>query len=428
MASPDPARGFAEFHRLVVQDAALHAQLQNALTPDAFVALTTAAGAARGFAFGAEDVRAALQAARHGAGQEPTLDAAHLAGWTPINMRWQNAGLTVDWCRLGELRFTDPFFEDTIARALRDPARRLFRQQTPVATLEHLPAVRPGLPPTGFIFHLSRCGSTLLAQMLAALERNIVISEAPPLDEILRAHLRDPRITRAQRIAWFRGLVSAYAQPRGGGESQVFIKFDSWHTLELPLIAEAFPDVPWIFLYRDPVEVLVSHHRLRGTQMIPGVIDPRFFGLEPAAAAAMPFDEYGARVLARIAEAALTHARTGHARLVNFRQLPAVLWESLGEFFRVDWSPADLAHMRAAAQFDAKNPTVTHQDDSAAKQLAASGELRRLAEGWLAGIHRQLEQLRLAPPAQPAAAPAARAASARSSARSQSFTSQSITR
>lgn len=399
MASSSPARGFAEFHRLVVQDAALHAQLQNAPTPEAFVALTTEAGAVRGFGFGAEDVRTALQAARRVAGREPSLDATLLAGWTPINVHWQDAHLTIDWCRLGELRFTDPFFEQTVARALRDPARLLFRRQTPVEILEDLPTVRPGLPPTGFIFHLSRCGSTLLAQMLAALDRTIVLSEAPPLDEILRAHLRDPRVTRARRIAWLRGLVSAFAQPRRGDESQFFIKFDSWHTLELPLIAEAFPDVPWIFLYRDPVEVLVSHHRLRGMQMIPGVIDPRFFGLDPAAVAAMSLDEYGACVLARIAVAALAQARTGHVRLVNFRQLPAVLGESLGGFFRVNWSPADLARMRAAAQFEAKNPTVTHQDDSAAKQRAASGEIRRLAEVWLAGVHGQLEQLRLASPA-----------------------------
>ena len=40
-------------------------------------------------------------------------------------------------------------------------------------------AAEPGIDPTGFIFHLARCGSTLVSQMLAALPEHIVLSEAP---------------------------------------------------------------------------------------------------------------------------------------------------------------------------------------------------------------------------------------------------------
>ncbi|HXC02724.1 MAG TPA: Nif11-like leader peptide family natural product precursor [Opitutaceae bacterium] len=56
--------GFAAFQQLVVNDSALFARLQNAPTTDAFVDLAVEVGAARGFAFGADDVRASLQAAR----------------------------------------------------------------------------------------------------------------------------------------------------------------------------------------------------------------------------------------------------------------------------------------------------------------------------------------------------------------------------
>jgi hypothetical protein len=38
--------------------------------------------------------------------------------------------------------------------------------------------------PTGFIFHMGKCGSTLLAKALAQSDRNIVIAEAPPGDKI----------------------------------------------------------------------------------------------------------------------------------------------------------------------------------------------------------------------------------------------------
>ncbi|HTB80035.1 MAG TPA: sulfotransferase [Opitutaceae bacterium] len=349
------------------------------------------------------------------------------AGWMPINLAWRSGGAQVDWGPLGGTRFTEPFFEQTVATALRHPARLLFRRQTPVADLEALQDDRSALPPRGFIFHLSRCGSTLAAQLLAALPQNLVLSEAPPIDQLLNMQRADPSLARERRLAQFRGLIRALGRPRHRDERHLFIKFDSWHVLELPLILEAFPDVPWIFLYRDPVEIMVSQHRQRGTQMIPGLVDPRLFGLEPAAVAQMSPDEYCAQVLARISMAAAMHLRRGHGRLINFTQLPAVLWESLGEFFGVEWTPDDLARMQRATLASAKTPALPHADDRAAKQREASAEIRHLAATVLRGPYEQLESIRLAQ-ADGAEAASAFAASASSSSRNQSFTTQSITR
>ena len=63
-------------------------------------------------------------------------------------------------------------------------------------------------------------------------------------------------------------MVSALAQPRRG-EQALFVKLDSWHTLALPLFRRAFPSVPWVFLYRDPVEVPVSQLEAAGIQTDP---------------------------------------------------------------------------------------------------------------------------------------------------------------
>jgi hypothetical protein len=56
--------GFAAFQQLVVDDAALFSRLENAPTTDAFVDLAVELGIARGFVFGADEVRASLQVAR----------------------------------------------------------------------------------------------------------------------------------------------------------------------------------------------------------------------------------------------------------------------------------------------------------------------------------------------------------------------------
>src|SRR6266542_3419017 len=85
---------------------------------------------------------------------------------------------------------------------------------------------QPGLSPSGFIFHMSRCGSTLISQMLAALPQNIVISEAGPIDSLLRTNFHDPSFADDRRPIWFAWVVSALGQRRSGQEQHFFIKFN----------------------------------------------------------------------------------------------------------------------------------------------------------------------------------------------------------
>src|SRR5258708_4780469 len=113
------------------------------------------------------------------------MTTPHLAGWIPIRLYRTKSGPMVDWCHLGTTLLTDPFFVETIEHSFRRPFNLVFRHQTPIEVLGEWQAVQPGLPPNGFIFHMSRCGSTLISQMLAALSQNVVISEAGPIDYVL---------------------------------------------------------------------------------------------------------------------------------------------------------------------------------------------------------------------------------------------------
>src|SRR5712692_2993394 len=142
-------------------------------------------------------------------------DAAQLDGWITVRFYWREGQPMVDWCYLGRKRFADSFFEHTVNKLMALPFNLLFRQQTPISVLDDLHEARPGLKPTGFIFHMSRCGSTLITQMLAVLSGTVVISEARPLDSVLRAHFRSTQVTDKQRIAWFQWMVSALGQKIG---------------------------------------------------------------------------------------------------------------------------------------------------------------------------------------------------------------------
>lgn len=321
-----------------------------------------------------------------------SMNAVHFADWTPAHIRWEEGCPVVHWRYLGQDRFVEPFFEETIRRHSRTPVNLLSQPTTALDALAELQDAAPGLPPNGFIFHMSRCGSTLVAQLLASLPQNVVISEAGPVDAVLHANWYDPSITPARQIAWLQALLSAYARPRHG-EQHFYVKFDSWHTRALPLIRQAFPGVPWIFLYRDPVQVLVSHQRQRGSQMVPDLLPPPWLGLDPAALNTGSLDEYGARVLQQICAAALQHLDT-RVRLINYQQLPAAVWAEIAAHFGTEFSAADLFAMQQVAQFDAKNPRLPFSADTQAKEQAASPELRHLAEACLQPLYAALEARR----------------------------------
>jgi gluconate kinase len=324
-----------------------------------------------------------------------SMQTSQLDGWIPIRVNWEDKQAVVDWCYLGERALTEPFFDQSVQSCLRRPFNLLFRQQTPIDALAEQYAHAPGLRPTGFIFHTSRCGSTLAAQMLAALPRTVVLSEAPPIDSILRARFRVAGLTDEQRIAWLRWMVSALGQRRRGDEERLFIKFDAWSVLDLPLIQRAFPDTPWIFLYRNPVEVIVSQLKRRGAHMIPGVLESELFGMTHAEVITTRPEEYGARVLKKICEAALQpQARAG--RFINYNQLPEAIWSSILDFFRVDSTAADRESLQRVAQVNAKNPAVDFSDDSEAKRTMATEMEQAMAELWLGTIYQRLEAARVA--------------------------------
>ena len=320
------------------------------------------------------------------------MDLTQLATCVPIRIYWQDSRPMVDWCYRGTQRFHEPFFDETIESCLRHPFNLLFRHQTPIDVLSDLQDSRPGLHPNGFIFHMSRCGSTLIAQMLAALPQNIVISEADPIDTVLRANRRDRRVTDEQRVLWLQGLISALGRPSNPEERHLFIKFDSWSVLDLPLLRRAFPSTPWLFVYRDPVEVLVSHARQRGKQMIPGILEPALLGLEPGEINPALLDEYCAKVLGRFCQAAVQY-HGSDARAIHYRELPEAVWSSLAQFFGICYTAEEVERMRAVTRYHAKQPRTIFAEDSAGKQQLATAEIRALAEQFVRPWYDQLEAL-----------------------------------
>jgi hypothetical protein len=311
-----------------------------------------------------------------------------LDGWLPVGVSWRDAQPEIEWCLAGREPLREPFFEESVRRLVGRPFNRVFRRRTGAAELLDWAARSPGLTPSGFIFHMSRCGSTLVAQMLAARSDSVVLSEPAPVDAMLRppGPIPDDWHTRL-----LRALISAMAQPRMGNEQYCFIKFDCWHVLFLPLIRRAFPAVPWVFLYREPRQVLASHLRQRGVQTVPGLLDARMFGVEPAASVTMPGPEYCARVLGTICQAA---EREMSGTLVNYSQLPQALFDTILPHFGIPVRPDARRAMQDAARRSSKHPAIAFSAEADAAPIPAGGTAQVAVAAFLDGPYGALERRR----------------------------------
>src|SRR5271157_2004467 len=182
------------------------------------------------------------------------MELADLARWTPIRFDFSGPVPVVDWADLTAERFVDPFFDETVARWVSGPdARPLVR-----TGLEALVALdsEPSLEPAGMIFHLSRCGSTLVSRLLCAVPGAVVLAEPAPLNALLR--LDPDRVDEATLVRLVRLLVRALGRCRHGDERQLVLKCTSWNIRRRAVLAAAFPETPWIWVQRDPVRVLAS--------------------------------------------------------------------------------------------------------------------------------------------------------------------------
>lgn len=399
------------FRHKVWSDKALQSELLAVSEEAAFIARVVELGRACGYEFTATDVRDAMNRAQRAwiernlpygqpeieeqAGDAETDHSPDaFAGWLPIDFHFRRGRPGVEWCHFSDTRLKEPFFVDSIHRHMAHPFNRLFRRYTSLETLAALQEECPGLKPSGLIFHLSRCGSTLISQMLGSLPDTVMLSEPEPLNSVLSARWKVSGVSDEESVQWLRLTTSAMGQPRHG-EKHLFIKLDSWHMLEWRLIEQAFPGVPWIFLYREPLEIMVSHARHPGSQMIAGVVEPSWFGWHWSQVIGLSREEYGARVLTRICEAALDAIRhSEYGRLVNYTELPNVVWDELPSFFDFPLDATAKEHLLEAGGRNAKVPDVPFAADSTTKRQEATPELRGAVEEHVRALYDQLELAR----------------------------------
>jgi hypothetical protein len=295
---------------------------------------------------------------------------------------------TVDWLHFGGVALTDPFFEGSLRHAQSLPINRLIRLRTPLAALAGEAPADAADAPDGLIFHMSRCGSTLVSRILAAVPDTVTVSEASPLDTLVQLLAANPQVPLDQRTALLRGMVAALGRDRFGDRRRYFIKTNAWHSVALSLFHAAFPKTPWLFLFREPVEVLVSQMRMRGAETIPGALPPSVLPIPDAPAQAE--EDQVAQILALVNRAALDHADMGGGLFVDYAGLTDAIERDILPHFAIAPDGVALSAIRAVTARDAKTPARTFEPDGATKRGEASDALRTAAATRLDHLHRSL--------------------------------------
>lgn len=371
-----PASAIDDFMARVLDDPAAQARLAAPIAVPDYVEIAVALAAEYGIVLAPDDVDARLQPDPLGlsrfASAPVTLDRWPGAGWLPARSVPGSDPPAFDWAWFGDAPLRQPMYEDSVRRAGALPFNRMFRTRTSLDALIGDAANHGVATPSGFVLHMSRCGSTLAGRMLMAVPGHAVASEPEPLDAVIQwATLSGA--SHDEQVAALRAIVAALGRDRAVGQRRFFIKLDAWHALSLPLLRAAFPDVPWIFLYRDPVEVIVSHQAEPGLHYVPGVLPPALIGIDTADSTSQA--DYAARILAKICGAVVEHWPLGGGMAVPFDEIYAAMTTIVPAHFGFSPDTRELAAMTAATTVDAKRPSAPFTPDSAEKQKMASAEV-----------------------------------------------------
>ncbi len=185
-------------------------------------------------------------------------------GLIPIGIELEQQQLV--WRDMGHYHPYEGFFRKTLQSFNTMQTQMNRRSQvdyftTDIKVLHDDAVVRDSLYPSGFIFHMGRCGSTLLVKALSQSRSNLVISEAAP-HNLIWPYLGGEQIASIEKsvtnLTLYRNLILAMGRKRRPEYQYHFIKFTSFDILFFDFIRAAFPSVPALFIYRDPVEVLAS--------------------------------------------------------------------------------------------------------------------------------------------------------------------------
>lgn len=302
--------------------------------------------------------------------------------WLPY--RYQPQLQRVHWLLpLGHA--TEPFQDEYISRCRQQLLNQIIQPSSHLHAAQAFAEYCKPVQPAGFIFHLSRCGSTLVSGCLSELESTCVFSESPLLTELLL----DNKLSAPERKNYLRAFVdlqsAAYPQ-----RPQMIIKWNAWDIFHWQLIRELYPQVPCVFLIRNPVEILASHQRLVGRHMSGDPTLAHLHSVFSVRADDLSMLDRQQQVLSVLLESISGVVSADDTFVMDYACLDIDCMEHICLLFHCDPSESDLIKIQARMLVHSKNPVQSFVADSAQKKQYFSSDKKSMIRDSLDDCYQPL--------------------------------------
>lgn len=278
------------------------------------------------------------------------------------------------------------FDQHNFATATQKLAPKNYIHKTQMVNLDNLDTTPSPLPIGGFIFHLSRCGSTLISQLLNQIPSNLVLSEPLPFHELTIHNLfypSEPQVFE-KRI---HTLMNSYTQPfQESHKKRLIIKFTAQDLFTIEQVLNSYPTVPWVFVYRSPLEIMASlsvppiKNQYTYYYYKNKAFTSQLLQESPEQVAQYSYEEIISKLLAFWTEKAIKHL-PNRGLAINYSDLPQAAFDQLLTHFNIQPTAQELAAMQERANFQSKKSGV-FVNDQEAKQKRATEEMRIAANKW----------------------------------------------
>ncbi len=321
------------------------------------------------------------------------LSAAEEKAWSgeePVPPGWLPAAIgsgTIRWIRVGSQFPTAPVFEKWVA-ALRASLPTPRENETDLCSLAQSVAHLSEVEPAGIIFHVSRCGSTLLSNALSAGENVLALNEASAIDHAMQLAANSGAHKRAGAAA-LTGLCKAFARYRGSSAQPLVVKTGMAAVARLRAVRSIWPNVPCVMLIREPLEVAISNLQGPPKALLEWYEAPSAcFAKVPDEALAGGIAEFCAWAVGRMCSEALEQL-DDKCLLLDYRDLTPNAALRVAELFSVRLTDEGRERLRRAFLFDAKRGGEFAPDGDR-KKKAAKASLVESVDRWARGPYEDL--------------------------------------
>lgn len=311
-------------------------------------------------------------------------EVAELRSYLPVDAVIRDGKPQIEWLKMAQVAFREPFFHQTVER-VRGSNQSVF---TDLDALLKVAKGARSLQPTGLIFHTSRCGSTVVANACRALDSTRVIAEAPVIDKLISRLFTDAEAGSSKELIYLslvRAAVQALTRDQSELSRRYFVKFSSASILHIKSLRRVWPEVPFLILFRNPIEVMVSnlrnHPEWMNADSNPATA-AAIVGVDVGRLSRITEEEFCARALGQYYAAAESIAGDHLTRLVDYNQLSLQTLIDILHFFGVTPLPHETAAIEQSLLTHSKNPTRSFSPDSADKKASASHSVIEAVERW----------------------------------------------